>query len=139
MDVVSGPASLESRTTVLLADGRAYVVKDRVWEGDTLVRALAATGEMHKARADVNERWDTVGRPRFGLGVGFSTGEVAAALRGSKERLEYSIVGDVVNLARRLHQWTQAGETVLRETWAALDAPIDALALEPVLVKGEIP
>ena len=42
------------------------------------------------------------GEPRdsrqFGLGIGLSTGEVAAALLGSDERVEYTVVGDAVNL-----------------------------------------
>ena len=39
---------------------------------------------------------------RSGSGIGVSTGEVAAALLGSEERLEYTLVGDTVNLAQRL-------------------------------------
>jgi class 3 adenylate cyclase len=46
-------------------------------------------------------------------------------------------VGDVVNLAQRLQQWAEPGETVLSEaTWAALREPLEAVALEPALVKG---
>ena len=42
--------------------------------------------------------------PPFGLGIGLSTGEAAAALLGSAERLEYTLVGDTVNLSQRLQQ-----------------------------------
>ena len=38
----------------------------------------------------------------IGLGIGLSTGPVAAALLGSEERLEYTLIGDTVNLAQRL-------------------------------------
>ena len=44
------------------------------------------------------------GLPEFGLGIGLSTGEAAAALLGSEERLEYTLVGDTVNLTQRLQQ-----------------------------------
>jgi class 3 adenylate cyclase len=51
--------------------------------------------------------------------------------------LEYTVVGDAVNLTQRLQQWADPGETVLTEaTWAALSAPVDAQALEPAQVKG---
>jgi class 3 adenylate cyclase len=36
------------------------------------------------------------------MGIGLSTGQVAAALLGSEERFEYTLVGDTVNLAPRL-------------------------------------
>ena len=52
----------------------------------------------------------------FGLGIGLSTGEVAAALLGSDERLEYTVVGDTVNLSQRLQDLARpAGTTVLSE------------------------
>jgi adenylate cyclase len=51
----------------------------------------------------------------FGLGIGLSTGDVAAALLGSEERLEYTLVGDTVNLSQRLQQLGSAGETVISE------------------------
>jgi adenylate cyclase len=80
----------------------------------------------------------TEGLPEFGLGIGLSTGEVAAALLGSEERLEYTLVGDTVNLSQRLQQFASAGETVLSEpTLRALTAPTSRrCALDAQLVKG---
>jgi adenylate cyclase len=100
-------------------------------------RAVAAAQCMHSAQADVNARWRHDGLPEFGLGIGITTGPVAAALLGSEERLEYTVVGDTVNLSQRLQQWAEPGETVLSEaTYAALPAPPPAEALEPRPVKG---
>jgi adenylate cyclase len=73
----------------------------------------------------------------FGLGIGVSSGEVAAALLGSDERLEYTLVGDTVNLTQRLQQLASAGETVISEpTKAALTLPIATVQLDEQLVKG---
>jgi adenylate cyclase len=75
--------------------------------------------------------------PPFLLGIGLSTGDVAAALLGSEERLEYSVVGDAVNLAQRLQQWGEGGQTVLSEpTYDALDEKPAAERIAPALVKG---
>jgi adenylate cyclase len=102
-------------------------------------QALAAALAMHRAQEAVNERWSTSRLPRFGLGIGLSTGEVAAALLGSEERLEYTIVGDTVNLAQRLQQWAEAGETVLSEpTWSSLSQRVEGERLEPAPVKGRV-
>jgi class 3 adenylate cyclase len=92
---------------------------------------------MHAAQATVNARWVDQGLPPFHLGIGLSTGLVAGALLGSAERLEYTIVGDTVNLSQRLQQWAAGGETVLSEaTYLALTTPIEAERLEPATVKG---
>jgi adenylate cyclase len=99
--------------------------------------AVAAARAMHDAQTEINERWEVQGLPPFGLGIGISTGEVAAALLGSEERLEYTVVGDAVNITQRLQQWAEAGETVLTDaTWGTLRTAIEAAALEPTVVKG---
>ncbi len=99
--------------------------------------ALAAGIAMHEAQRGVNAEWEVQGLPPFGLGIGLSTGPVAAALLGSEERVEYSIVGDTVNLAQRLQQWADPGETVVSEpTWNILTDKPDADVLEPAVVKG---
>jgi class 3 adenylate cyclase len=92
---------------------------------------------MHEAQFAVNDVWNAEGLPVFELGIGVTTGTVAAALLGSEERLEYTLVGDTVNLAQRIQQWAKPGETVLSEaTYAALADPPSAEELAPSLVKG---
>ena len=72
-----------------------------------------------------------VGRPRawppFPLGIGLSTGDVAAALLGSDERVEYTVVGDAVNLCQRLQQFAADGEIVVSDaTWEQLTVKPEA-------------
>jgi adenylate cyclase len=100
-------------------------------------RAVAAAAGMHRAQQDVNAIFTAQGLDPFDLGIGLSTGEVAAALLGSADRVEYSLVGDTVNLAQRLQQWATGGETVLSQpTMATLSTPIAATELAPATVKG---
>jgi adenylate cyclase len=100
-------------------------------------RAVVAAASMHALQNEINVRWELEGLPAFGLGIGLSTGEVAAALLGSEERLEYTLVGDTVNLTQRLQQLASAGETVISEpTKNAMVMKIDTVALDAQLVKG---
>jgi class 3 adenylate cyclase/DNA-binding NarL/FixJ family response regulator len=100
-------------------------------------RALVAAASMHALQNEINVRWEVEGLPAFGLGIGLSTGDVAAALLGSEERLEYTLVGDTVNLTQRLQQLASAGETVISEpTKSALTLDLDTVELEAQLVKG---
>src|SRR5438067_6906150 len=106
-------------------------------EVDHARRALDTARAMHDAQTEVNSRWAAESLPPFELGIGLSTGEVAAALLGSDERLEYSLVGDSVNLCQRLQQFARGGETILSEaTYRALGKAIEAETLPPAQVKG---
>ena len=106
-------------------------------QADHAARALAAARSMHDGQARVNVRWAAEQLPAFYLGIGLSTGQVAAALLGSEERIEYSCVGDAVNLCQRLQQFAAPGETILSEpTYLALGGPHDAETLPSALVKG---
>ena len=101
-------------------------------------RALAAALTMHLRQDAVNAEWSAEGRTPFGLGIGLVTGTVAAALLGSEERVEYTLVGDALNLCQRLQQFAEPGQTVLSEpTWVSLtDRPTEFEQLESQLVKG---
>jgi class 3 adenylate cyclase len=79
-------------------------------------RAVTAACAMHEEQRLLDAQWAGDGLPPFGLGIGLSTGEIAAALLGSKERLEYTLVGDTVNLAQRFQDLARpAGRTVASE------------------------
>ena len=100
-------------------------------------RAVAAAAAMHALQDEINATWAASGLPVFGLGLGLSTGVTAAALLGSAERLEYTLVGDTVNLSQRLQQLAARGETVISDaTRRALTVPVQAIALGAQHVKG---
>jgi class 3 adenylate cyclase/ActR/RegA family two-component response regulator len=109
-----------------------------VAQDDHADRALAAARSMFERQDAVNERWEREGQSPFGLGIGLSTGPVAAALLGSEERLEYTLIGDTVNLSQRLQDLARpAGRIVLSEaTLAELSEPPDAEPLGDQAVKG---
>ena len=100
-------------------------------------RALNVARAMHQRQAALNRRWRSAELWPFELGIGVSTGEVAAALLGSEERMEYSVVGDAVNLTQRLQQLAAGGETVLSEaSYSALSSPPTADQIGPTTVPG---
>ena len=106
-------------------------------QDDHADRSVGAAAAMHAKQLGINTQWEAEGLPPFGLGIGLSTGEAAAALLGSEERLEYTLVGDTVNLSQRLQQLASAGETVLSEgTMRALTVTVDTVSLPSQLVKG---
>jgi len=80
---------------------------------DHAERAIRAALAMHANQKELDAKWATEGLEPFGLGIGLSTGEVAAALLGSTERLEYTLVGDTVNLSQRLQDLARPSGTTV--------------------------
>jgi adenylate cyclase len=108
---------------------------------DHAVRAMRAACAMHRGQEALNTRWSEAGRSEFGIGIGLSTGDVAAALLGSDERLEYTVVGDTVNLSQRLQDLARpAGTTVVSGPTVTALGPIRSeyplVELGEQLVKG---
>ncbi len=64
--------------------------------------AVLTAVEMQRALAVLNRRRADRGQEAIAIGVGLSTGEMLAGSVGSEKRLEYTVIGDSVNLASRL-------------------------------------
>ena len=109
-----------------------------VAQDDHADRAFAAACRMIEAQVALDAEWHARGLPPFGLGIGLSTGPVAAALLGSEERLEYTLVGDTVNLAQRLQDLARpAGCLVFSEaTRVALSTEPECEPMGEQPIKG---
>ncbi|HEX2249568.1 MAG TPA: adenylate/guanylate cyclase domain-containing protein [Gemmatimonadales bacterium] len=78
-------------------------------------RALRAAVAMQRGVARLNHRWALAGRPEIGVGIGINYGEVFAGNIGSHRRLEYTVIGDAVNVANRLCSEAGPGEILVSE------------------------
>ncbi|WP_438854508.1 adenylate/guanylate cyclase domain-containing protein [Agromyces sp. M3QZ16-3] len=105
-------------------------------------RALRAAFGMRRALASFNAA-ETVDRlPNLESGIGIATGPAIAGNIGGRERIEYTVMGDTVNLAARLEDTTKdAGAPILvsSATYDALDGMrgVRATALTDVRIKGK--
>jgi adenylate cyclase len=78
-----------------------------VAQPDSADRALAAALGMRAALVALNAEFATEGRPPLAFGIGVNTAHVIAGNIGSHRRLNYSVIGDGVNIAARLQTLTR--------------------------------
>lgn len=101
--------------------------------------AVLAGLAMQTALVTLNQRFAEQNWPQLHVGVGVNTGQVSVGNMGSKFRMAYTVMGDVVNLASRLEGITKqydVGMVVGESTVAALPEMI-FVELDSVRVKGK--
>lgn len=87
----------------------------------------------------LNEKWVRQGLEPLKIGIGVNTGEVIAGTIGAEgEKMEYTVIGDNVNLTYRIQDESRAfGCPVVTEaTWQLVREVAEAELIGPVLVKG---
>jgi adenylate cyclase len=100
------------------------------------LRAIKAAMEAQRAIKELQESDPALTRMEFSIGI--NTGKAVAGNLGSEDRVEYSVVGDAVNVAARL---TAAAEG--RKVWIGFGTyelikdQITVEQLEPLLLKGK--
>ncbi len=104
-------------------------------EEHALVATVAAF-EAQRAIGALQKRELTL--PKIGFGIGINTGKVIAGNIGCEDSLEYSVIGDTVNVAAKLTRFAPGGEVwITADTFELVKDHISAKALGPLAVKGK--
>lgn len=97
------------------------------------INAVKAALAMQKKLASMMSVRSSLGWPVFKVGVGINTGDVVVGNVGSKNRMDYTVIGDSVNIAARFEQSAEGGTVVIGETTKQRCPPL--LQVEP---KGSV-
>ncbi len=101
-------------------------------------RAIRAAVSMQRALQQLNRKWEASGRDSIGVGIGINYGEVFAGNIGSHRRLEYTVIGDAVNVAHRLCSQAGPGEILISEPfYRVLKDEVACDSLDPLVLKGK--
>ncbi len=110
---------------------------DPVPQPDHALRAVRAAVAMRERLHELCAAWTAEGLPRIAVGIGLNTGRVVVGNLGSADFVDYTVIGDDVNLACRLEQVAHADQILLSDATYQEIAPwVEAKELEPIRVKG---
>lgn len=105
---------------------------------DAPLRAVRCGLEMQRALGEFNRIRLTNGQEAINVGIGINTGPVIAGAIGSSRTLQYTVIGDPVNIASRLCSVAKAGEVIISEyTMGAVRNDVLFEPREAVRVKGK--
>lgn len=110
---------------------------------DHALKAVLTAIDMMKALDKLNEKWKQEGRAVLDIGIGINTGEMVVGHMGSPRLVDYTVIGDNVNLASRLEGMNKEYKThiiISEATYNDVKDHIDVVSLGECKVKGkEIP
>jgi adenylate cyclase len=101
-------------------------------------RAIQCALAMQDKLRRMNVEWRQRGEPSIEMGIGICTGTAALGYVGSEQRMEFTVIGDVVNTASRLCGAAAPGQVlVARQTMQKAQPIFRTKELEPLKLKGK--
>jgi adenylate cyclase len=105
---------------------------------DHAERALICAIAMQARQTELNAEGWGADVPELGVGIGVNTGPVIAGTVGGGGRLEYTVVGDAVNVAQRLQSEAAGGEIVAAASTVKAAPGVVCESIGPRYVKGRV-
>jgi len=110
-----------------------------IFEGkDQEINAVRAAVEIQCFCKALNSSRMRLDKKQMQVGVGLNNGDVVMGNMGSEEQMNYTVIGDTINLAARLCSTARAGQVVISKAIAdVIGKEAKLRKLEPVMVKGK--
>ncbi len=103
------------------------------------VDATRAAQDMQAAVSDMMQIRNDLGKQIFEVGIGINTGEVIVGNVGAKNRMDYTVIGDTVNVAARFEQLAEGHEIVIGEqSWKACQGAFKVRRKGEITVKNRV-
>ena len=105
---------------------------------DDAYRAVRTAMDIREGTEKLNAIRKRRDQKTVGIGIGVNTGDVVSGNMGSPQKMDYTVIGDNVNLAARLEANAPAGNIwASNTTYEETKDYIEYEELEPIMVKGK--
>ncbi len=104
------------------------------------MNAVKCAHEILKKVKVLQKKWLEEGKPKITIGIGINTGEAFVGNIGSEERLEYTVIGDTVNLASRIESHNKIYKTqflISENTYKHITSIADVIKISDVKIRGK--
>ena len=120
-----------------LGDGLLAMFGTPLSQPDHPHRAVQAALAMQQALAELNSARRRRGQLALHVGIGINSGEAIVGNIGSEQRMEYTVVGDMVNVAQRLQAQAGGGDVFIGEnTFSCIRNQVKVYEVFDTQVKG---
>ena len=120
----------------IIGDGMLIFLGDPVPMEDHAQRAVMMGIEMQKKTDDLKNDWRYFGY-ELGMGIGINTGYMTVGNIGYEMQLDYTVIGNQVNVASRLESNAKAGQILISQrTYSSVSNLVEADRIGEILVKG---
>ncbi len=102
--------------------------------------AVKCANKMLQKVAELQQKWLEEGKPKIEIGIGINTGEAFVGNIGSVTRLEYTVIGDMVNLASRIESYNKVYKTnflISSTTYEKVRNITDVIKISEVSIRGK--
>lgn len=131
-------AILDEQGTIdkFMGDAIMALFNAPVEQEDHTLRAVRAAIEMRAAIESIQH--ELPAELRLGIGIGIHSGEAVLGLVGTQERLEYTAIGDSVNIAKRLQENAAPGQILISTAaYTRIAESVLAQSITPIRAKGK--
>ncbi len=123
-----------------IGDAVMAIFGEPIQDSNHAQNAVKCAYEMLKKVEYLKEKWLLEGKPKIEIGIGINTGEVFIGNIGTENRMEYTVIGDTVNLASRIEGYNKVYKTnllVSSSTYNYICDIADVIKIKEVQIRGK--